>query len=85
MPNLVPLAPQNHVTEYDRRQLALYAALLDAEAAGMGWQDAAATVMLIDPGQEGAERCWASHIARARWIIGEGLAQASEAFGNPRI
>lgn len=82
MPDLFPAAPQNHVTDYDRRQLALYAALLDAEAAGMSWQAAAATVMQIDPDQEGSASCWESHIARARWIIGNGLGQAIEKFSK---
>lgn len=76
------IAPDTAVTPYDQRNLALYAALLDAEAAGTCWQIVAETLMHINPNDEGAERCWSSHLERARWIVGSGLAQAIEAFGQ---
>jgi hypothetical protein len=82
MSNLLAVAPDDGVTEYDRRQLALYAALLDADASGTNWQDAATNVMQLDPSEKGAKRCWQSHLERARWIVGEGLVQAVEAFGR---
>lgn len=85
MQNLLAIAPCDEVTSYDLRQLALYAALLDADAAGARWREAAATVMGLEPDHEGAERCWQSHLERARWITGCGLAQAVEAFGRSRI
>jgi len=75
------VAPTGPVTAYDRRHLALYAALLDADAAGQAWQEVAVTVMRIDLADAGAEACWRSHLERARWIVGEGLASALDVFG----
>jgi hypothetical protein len=70
------------VSDYDRSHLALYAALLDAADAGRDWREAAATVMRIDMTDPRAETCWRSHLERARWIIGDGLAAAVAAFGE---
>lgn len=70
------------VLSYDRRHLSLYAALLDADDAGLDWRDAAATLMGIDVNDAGAEPCWRSHLERARWIVGNGLAAAIAAFGT---
>jgi hypothetical protein len=71
------------VTAYDRHQLALYAALLDADDAGQTWQEAAVTLMRINLADAGAEACWRSHLERARWIISDGLASALSSFGTP--
>jgi hypothetical protein len=81
--SLLRIAPCGNPQEYDRRHLALYAALLDAESSGQFWQDVVATVMQLNPNDEGAQRCWESHLERARWIVGDGLAYAVEAFGKP--
>lgn len=75
-------APSGDVTPYDRHHLALYAALLDAETMGTEWRDAARTLMLLNPEGKDTQRCWKSHLDRARWIVGEGLAQACTAFGS---
>jgi hypothetical protein len=75
-------APTDSATEYDRAHLALYAALLDADAAGVDWEEAAATLMHLDPKRQDAELCWQSHLDRARWITGSGLADAIETFGH---
>jgi len=40
--------------------------------------------MLLDVNQCDAEACWRSHLERARWIVGEGLATALVAF-NTRV
>jgi hypothetical protein len=71
------------VLDYDRRHLALYAALLDADEAGEPWRHVASTLMLLDIAEAGAEACWRSHLARARWIVGEGLGEAISAFERP--
>ena len=71
------------VSEYDRCNLSLYAALLDAAEAGQDWRNAASIIMGLDVSYVGAEACWRSHLERARWIVGEGLGQAIEAFGRP--
>jgi hypothetical protein len=72
----------NAVVDYDRRHLALYAALLEADDAGRDWQDAAASLMKLDVTECDAEECWRSHLERARWIVGEGLGSALVAFGS---
>lgn len=68
------------MTAYDRDQLPLYAALLDADDAGQTWQEVAVTLMRINLADADAEACWRSHLERARWIIGEGLASALSSF-----
>jgi len=77
------LAPTgNAVVDYDRRHLALYAALLEADDAGGAWQDAATSLMQIDVTNCDAEACWHSHLERARWIVGNGLGTAIDAFNQ---
>jgi hypothetical protein len=79
------LAPTGDaVVDYDRRHLALYAALLEANEVGGDWQDAASLVMCLDITDREAEACWRSHLERARWIIGAGLATAVAAFNVRR-
>lgn len=70
--------------DYDRRNLALYAALLEADDAGRDWREAASSLMQLDIAHEESETCWRSHLERARWIVGEGLATALVAF-NARM
>ena len=70
------------VVEYDRQHLALYAAMLDADAAGRHWTDAASDLMGLDIKAVGARACWTSHLERARWIVGDGLGNAILAFGQ---
>ncbi len=72
------------MVDYDRKNLALYAALLEADEAGCDWRDAAATLMRLDVDRDDAEACWRSHLDRARWIIGAGLENAVTAFGVRR-
>ena len=74
----------NEVIDYDRRQLALYAALLEAEDAGRDWREAATSLMHLDLADKDSEACWRSHLERARWIVGEGLGTALVAF-NRRV
>lgn len=81
---LLVLAPDGPVTSYDQRHLAMYAALLDASAQGTFWKEAAANLMGLNPEADGAERCWSSHLERARWIVSEGLAEACSSFGSDR-
>lgn len=72
----------NLAVDYDRHHLALYAALLEADDVGTGWQEAAASLMKLDVTACGAESCWRSHLERARWIVGEGLENALVAFNS---
>ena len=66
------------VLEYDRRHLLTYAELLDAADTGLGWQARALEILGVDPTVD-PDR--ASHLARARWIVADGLEEAIEAFG----
>ena len=78
-----PIAPSHDtVVEYDRRNLALYAALLEADDGGCDWREAAASLMRLDVSRSDAETCWRSHLERARWIVGDGLAGALVAFNQ---
>jgi hypothetical protein len=72
------------VVDYDRRHLALYAALLEAADAGRAWQEAATSLMRLDATECDAKACWRSHLERARWIVGDGLGIAIDAF-NQRL
>ena len=77
------IAPSDRMAlEYDRQHLALYAALLDAADMGLDWREAATALMGIDVHEADAQTCWQSHLERARWIVGEGLASAIVAFGR---
>jgi len=79
------LAPSGDaVLDYDRRNLLTYAELLDATDAGVDWREGSLDILGIDPATEAdrARCCWDSHLARARWIVGEGLGAAVEAFGT---
>jgi hypothetical protein len=83
MSQLRATAPREDVvTDYDRMHLALYAAMLDAEVAGVHWSDAARSIMGFAGSETNAKACWRSHIDRARWITSAGLASALETFGN---
>lgn len=79
------VAPSDsEVLEYDRYHLLTYAELLDAADAGMNWEAGSLTILGLDPAIDAkcARTCWDSHLARARWIIGEGLDRATAAFGT---
>lgn len=86
MTGLEALAPTGDaVVDYDQRNLSLYAALLDAHDAEVDWQIAAEDVMGLDPKAPDAECCWRSHLTRAQWIVGEGMAAALTAFGKRKL
>ncbi|MDE8652463.1 hypothetical protein [Novosphingobium album (ex Liu et al. 2023)] len=72
------------VFDYDRRHLLTYAELLDAEKDGVAWQDGSLEILGIDPTTDAmrAQTCWDTHLARARWITGDGLRSAITAFGE---
>lgn len=81
-------APNGDVVLYDRQHLLIYAELVDADDAGVCWRDGALGILGIDPSAypDFARCAWDSHLARARWIIGDGLHVATEAFGKlPRF
>ena len=72
------LAPSGqHLTEYDRKHVKLYARLLDAEADGADWREAVEVLFGIDPVREPdrARRVHDSHLRRARWMTQSGYRQ----------
>lgn len=62
------------VTEYDRAHLVIYLRLLDAEASGASWEDAARLLLNTDPAKarDVARLRYETHAARARWMASEG-------------
>ena len=74
-PRVADLAPNAEgLTAYDQEHLVTYLRLLDAEADGADWADAARIVLKIDPSREPqrARRAWESHLARAKWMSDAG-------------
>nr|WP_183196365.1 DUF2285 domain-containing protein [Brevundimonas mediterranea] len=78
------------ITLYDEAHFITYMRLLDAEADGADWTEAARIVLHRDPGIEEARtrRCWESHLARAQWMTKHGyrrlLEQSVEEVRRPR-
>lgn len=58
------------VTDYDREHLTIYLQLLDGDAAGATWQEAARLVLQLDPDAEpeSARLSYDAHLARAEWM-----------------
>lgn len=77
-------APIGDVVLDDRQHLLIYAGLDDADDTGVSWRDGSLGILGIDPidDPDFARCAWVSHLARARWIIGDGLHAATEAFGR---
>jgi hypothetical protein len=74
-PPVTDAAPVESVlTDYDEKHLVTYLRLLDAEADGADWQEVTRLVLRIDPEKEPerAKRVWASHFARAKWMMNSG-------------
>lgn len=62
------------LTDYDRAHLTTYLRLLDAEASGAAWEEAARLVLRADPGRarDAARLQYETHASRARWMAREG-------------
>ncbi len=74
-PTIAESAPTAEtLTDYDYEHFVVYLRLLDAEAAGADWRDAARIVLKIDAAKEPmrAHRVYDSHMARARWMTEHG-------------
>lgn len=63
-----------HVTEYDRRQLKIYARLLDAAAEHAEWTEVSERVLGLDVASnpERARSIYEAHLKRARWMTTSG-------------
>jgi len=74
-PSVADEAPfEDILTSYDKRHLLIYADLLETEADGGEWDEAALLVLRIDPVLEPvrARRVWENHLTRARWLAEHG-------------
>jgi hypothetical protein len=74
-PTVADEAPNSStLTSYDEQHLPTYLRLLDAQAEGAEWDEAALLVLHIDPIREPsrARSIWESHLARARWLAEHG-------------
>src|SRR3546814_16069158 len=73
-----------YTTLFRSQNLPVYAELLDAHAAGVDWAEGGRLILGLDVAVDGetARKCWESHLARAHWIVGEGLGSALQAFGR---
>lgn len=61
------------LTPYDRLHLITYLRLLDANAAGADWREAAHTILNRNPETDpAAQECHHSHLERARWLSRSG-------------
>lgn len=72
------IAPSGqHLTDYDRKHVKLYARLLDAAADGADWREAVEVLFGIDPAREPdrAQQVHDSHLQRARWMTHTGYRQ----------
>ncbi|HML92980.1 DUF2285 domain-containing protein [Methyloceanibacter sp.] len=79
MPELDPeiaddVAWSDAITRYDEAHFMTYVRLLDAEADGAAWQEAARLVLHRDPDADPdrAWHCWEAHLKRARWMTENG-------------
>lgn len=64
------------ITPYDRAHFFTYARLIDDCAAEIAWQSSAETILCLNIAndEKAAKACWISHLARAQWLIVDGLA-----------
>jgi hypothetical protein len=65
------------ITPYDERHFIIYLRLLDADAQNIDWRQVARDILLREPSSETGrvKHCWASHLARARWMSEQGYRQ----------
>jgi len=73
------------LTDYDRKQIATYARLLDAEAAGADWREVARIVLGVDPYAfpDRARKAFDTHMVRAKWIAGQGYRHLLKGGSEP--
>jgi hypothetical protein len=74
-PQVADIAPVEPVlTGYDMAHLVTYLRLLDADAEGADWREAAKIVLDLDVEKqpERAKQVWQSHLTRAKWMTENG-------------
>lgn len=72
----------DHLTDYDREHLKVYARLLDAAAENADWREVAVLVLGLDPAgsPDQARQGYEAHLARARWMVKAGY---RDLLGSP--
>jgi hypothetical protein len=62
------------ITDHDRAYAAIYLRLLDAAAAGVTWNDAAAQILSLDVATDPhvARSIYDAYLARAQWMTSAG-------------
>jgi hypothetical protein len=70
--DVAPVEP--FLTGYDMDHLVTYLRLLDADAEGADWREAARIVLSLEVEKDPArtKRVWESHLARAKWMTTNG-------------
>jgi hypothetical protein len=84
-PRIRAEAPSDEeLTYYDRQHFLTYARLLDADKEGADWRLSADKILQrdVEDDPHGAELCYRSHLARARWVIGAGLDKIQDSDGS---
>jgi hypothetical protein len=74
-PDVADTVPwSDSITPYDEGHFATYLRLLDADANGAEWSEAARIVLHRDPCAEPelTRLCWEKHLERARWMAAKG-------------
>jgi hypothetical protein len=76
------------ITPYDEGHFVTYLRLLDADADGAEWSEAARIVLHRDSCAEPelTRRCWEEHMTRARWMTTKGyrkLLEQAAVQGSP--
>ena len=63
------------LTDYDRKHLALYGRLLDAEEGGADWTELVRALFGLHPKRdaEGARRVYDGHLSRSLWMTQHGF------------
>jgi hypothetical protein len=77
-PTVADEAPNSStLTSYDEQHLLTYLHLLDVQAEGAEWDEAALLVLHIDPIREPARarHAWETHLVRAKWMVEHGYAR----------
>jgi Uncharacterized conserved protein (DUF2285) len=76
-PDLLECPPVgDEITSYDERHFVTYLRLLDADAEGADWREAASVVLGLDVSSDAgsAERTHRNHLDRAKWMTTNGYA-----------
>ena len=62
------------LTAYDHSHFVTYLRLLDADADSADWREVARIVLKLEPDKDeaAAQQCYATHLARAKWMTEHG-------------